>query len=343
MKGLLLTSVIAVLFAGFVFTLSGRPVSHEVAAKLFVISNGDGARDIAESLARGGLIRSKAYFLFTVWSRGDQKSFKVGSYELSPSMSTREIEKLLAEGKALSNEREVTILEGWTIRDIADYLVKEGVISDNVGLYAEVGHSATIKPSGTRGDWWAEMYPSLSSKPTHVSLEGYLFPDTYRIYVDGDAAALVRRMLTNFETKFSPELRAEAAAKGRSVHQIVTMASIIEREVRGDEDRALVSDIFWRRVAAGRGLEADSTVNYVIGGSSASVSLKDTKIDSPWNTYKYRGLPPGPIGNPGLSAILAALRPKANPYWYFLTDKEGNVHYGKTLAEHNANKAKYLR
>jgi len=120
------------------------------------------------------------------------------------------------------------------------------------------------------------------------------------------------------------------------------MASVIEREVRSEEDRALVSDIFWKRVEAGRGLEADSTVNYITGHSKPSVSYEETRIDHPWNTYKYRGLPPGPIGNPSLSSLIAAIRPKANPYWYFLTDPQGKVYYGRTLEEHSANR-KYLR
>jgi UPF0755 protein len=338
MKALLAGLLIVTVFIGAAFLRGGRPVSHTAENRLFVVSKGEGTRDIASALADAKLIRSKNYFLFLVWRHHD--TFKAGSFELSPTMSAEEIEKALA-GKPISNEREVTILESWTLDDIADYLEKEGVAAKK-DFFAEVGESAKPLKAGSLPDWEA-TYTFLDSKPATASLEGYLFPDTYRIYTDAGAKALIRRMLSNFEDKFSPALRKEAEARGKSIHEIVTMASIIEREVRGEEDRAMVSDLFWKRLAAGHGLEADSTVNYLTGSSKPSVSYLDTKIDNPWNTYKYKGLPPGPIGNPSLSAIIAALRPKANPYWFFLTDKQGNVHYGKTLDEHNANKAKYLR
>lgn len=338
MKGLFITSLLATLFAGFVFSQAGNPVAKEPSTILYVIQQGSGAKTIAEGLKKAGLIRSPKYFLFTVWSRGDHDTFKAGTYELTPSMSTREIEALLAKGKPVSNEISVTLLEGWTLDDMADHLQAEGIASREE-FYAEAGESA--KPASGLPDWNAS-YPALRSRPADASLEGYLFPDTYRIYADGGAKALVRRMLDNFESKLTPELRASLAANGRSIHEIVTMASVIEREVRSDEDRALVSGIFWKRVDAGRGLEADSTVNYITGHSKPSVSYEETRIDHPWNTYKYRGLPPGPIGNPSLSAIVAAIRPQANPYWYFLTDPSGKVYYGKTLDEHNANR-KYLR
>ena len=338
MKGLLLTAALAVLFAGFVFSQAGRPVSKEPTTVLYVVAQGSGAKAIADGLEKAGLIRSPRFFLFTVWRRGDKDKFKAGTYELTPSMSTREIEALLAKGEPVSNEISVRLLEGWTIDDMADYLQAQGIASREE-FYAEAGESA--KSASGLPDWSAS-YPALRSRPSAASLEGYLFPDTYRIYADGGAKALVRRMLDNFESKLTPELRAEIKASGRSIHEIVTMASIIEREVRSEEDRALVSDIFWKRVDAGRGLEADSTVNYITGHSKPSVSYEETRIDHPWNTYKYRGLPPGPIGNPSLSSIVAAVRPKANPYWYFLTDPQGKVYYARTLEEHAANR-KYLR
>lgn len=341
MKPLLVTLLIALAFGGFIFLQGGRPASRAPDEKLFVVSKGQGAREISSALAGAKLIRSKAYFLFLVWRRGDQGKFQAGSYGLSPSMTAGEIETALARGKPISDEREVTILEGWTLDDIADHLEKEGIASKK-DFYAEAGESAKAVAAGALPDWSAS-YPVLASKPASAPLEGYLFPDTYRVYADGGAKALVRRMLDNFEAKFTPAMRQTAADEGRTIHQVVTMASIIEREVRGEEDRALVSGIFWKRIEAGIGLQADSTVNYATGRSEPSVSYLDTKTDNPWNTYKIKGLPPGPIGNPSLSAILAALHPKASPYWYFLTDADGEVHYAKTFDEHVANKRKYLR
>lgn len=335
-------TLLAVILGSFAFLRLDRPVSKDTGSKLYVVNQGDGARDIAQGLEKAGLIRSERFFTFTAWRRGNEAEFKAGTFELSPSMTTGEIEAALAGGKPISNERQVTVLEGWTIDDIADYLEAEGVASREE-FYAEAGESAKFAKPGSLPDWNAS-YPTLASRPANASLEGYLFPDTYRIYADGGAKALIRRMLENFEQKYSSALGLESSPREKhSVHEILTMASVIEREVRGEKDRAMVSDIFWKRVDAGRGLEADSTVNYITGHSKPSVSWEETRIDHPWNTYKYRGLPPGPIGNPGLSAIKAALRPEPNPYWYFLTDRDGNVHYAKTLDEHNANKAKYLR
>jgi UPF0755 protein len=189
----------------------------------------------------------------------------------------------------------------------------------------------------------SEEFPFLAEKPAHVSLEGFLFPDTYRLYREAGPEDIVRTMLRNFDRKIDAELRAKIEASGRSFYEIVTMASIVEREVRTDESRRRVADIFWRRYDIGMALQADSTVNYVTGKSLAAVSFEDTKVDSRYNTYKYPGLPPGPIGNPGLAAIRATVDPLPNDAWYFLTDAEGNVHYGRNLDEHNRNKARYLK
>lgn len=341
MKALLAGALIAIGIGGLAFFNSDRPVSKDAVSKLYVVHQGDGARVISEGLEKAGLIRSARYFLFTVWRRGDQSKFASGSYELSPSMKTNEIERALAGGKPVSNEREITIVEGWTIDDIADYLEAEGIASKKE-FYAEVGESAKFVKPGSLPDW-AASYSALADLPANASLEGYLFPDTYRVYADGGAKPVVRRMLANLENKLTPELRREIAEKHRSLRDVLILASVIEREVRGAEDSAMVADVFWKRVDAGRGLEADSTVNYITGHSKPSVSYQDTKVDNPWNTYKYRGLPPGPIGNPGMTAIRAAIRPARNPYWYFLTDKDGNVHYAKTLDEQISNKRKYLR
>jgi UPF0755 protein len=150
-------------------------------------------------------------------------------------------------------------------------------------------------------------------------------------------------LLEHFQKKTSGDFFAEATASGRSFYDIVTMASIIEKEVRGEEDRQKVADIFWRRLGIGMALQADSTVNYATRKNLPSVTAKDLEVDSRYNTYKYPGLPPGPIANPGMTALIAAIRPLKNTDWFFLTDKDGNVHYAKTFDEHIRNKQKYLR
>jgi len=339
MKGFFVTTVVILAFLSFLGWTMNRPVAGEENVP-YTVERGEGASSIAEGLKAAGLIRSARFFKFTTWSRGTRGDFKAGTFELSPSMSTREIERALTTRKPLREEVELTIPEGWTLDDIAAYLEREGIASHEE-FFAEAGRSAEFITPGELPAWDA-TYAFLDDKPAKNSLEGYLFPDTYRIFPESGAKALVRRMLSNFDTKLTSELRAEIKTSGRSIFDIVTMASIIEREVRSEEDMALVSGIFWKRLERGMGLQADSTVNYITGRSKPSVSFEETNIDHPWNTYKYTGLPAGPIGNPGIRALLAAIRPKPSPYLYFLTSPDGKVFYGRTLEEHSANR-KYLR
>ncbi|MBU1029480.1 endolytic transglycosylase MltG, partial [Patescibacteria group bacterium] len=165
----------------------------------------------------------------------------------------------------------------------------------------------------------------------------------YRVYRTASAEEIVNKLLGNFDQKLTADVESVIAASDHSLYEIVIMASILEREVRGEEDRRLVADLFWRRLDIGMRLQADSTVNYVTEGKRPALTQADTQLDSPYNTYKYGGLPPGPIGNPGLVSIKAAANPQPNSYWYFLTDVDGGVHYARNLEEHNRNKAAYLR
>lgn len=338
MKGLIITLFLLIGFGSFVLWNANRPIGG-AGSVLFNIAKGDSVQRISERLQDAHLIRSAKFFQLTVWSRGHRGDFKTGSFEISPRLTTRDLELQLAGAKPVSNEVEFTAIEGWTLDDIATALEKQR-LTTKAAFAAQAGISAV---QAAKLPDWAASFPVLSDKPALASLEGYLFPDTYRVYADGNVSQVIRRMLANTEAKFTPAMREQAQAHDRTVFQILTMASVLEREVRSDADRAMVADLFWRRVDSGRGMEADSTVNYCTGKSLASVSYADTKINCPWNTYKYKGLPVGPIGNPGLSTIKAALSPTPNTYWYFLTDKDGNVHYAKTLDEHNANKRKYLK
>lgn len=338
MRGLVVTAVIIAIFAGLIAWSSNRPVGGAESV-LFVVAAGDGPSVIAERLADAHLIRSAAFFKLTVWSRGHRSVFKAGSFEISPRQTTRQIEYALATTDPASREVTFTAVEGWDLADLATALERAGLASKK-SFAAVAGES--VKSTKGLPDFSADFL-ALKDKSKTASLEGYLFPDTYRFFVDASVTDIVRRMLQNFESKLTPVMRQEIARRDRTIFEAVTIASIVEREVRSDADRALVADIFWRRAEAGRGLEADSTVNYCTGGNAPAVSQEDTEIDCPWNTYKWRGLPPGPISNPGLASLTAAVYPQKNDYWYFLTDKSGGVHYAKTYEEHLANKRKYLK
>jgi UPF0755 protein len=186
-------------------------------------------------------------------------------------------------------------------------------------------------------------YPCLKVRTAGTSLEGYLFPDTYSLFPDATAASVTKKLLDNFGRHMTSEVMTAVSASQREFRDVIIMASILEREVQTPADRRLVADLFWRRLAKGMRLQADSTVNYVTGGRDPSISGSDLALESPYNSYRYEGLPPGPIGNPGLDAIMAAVQSTPNDYWYFLTDADSAVHYAKTYDEHLANKAKYLR
>jgi UPF0755 protein len=188
--------------------------------------------------------------------------------------------------------------------------------------------------------WSVKDYPSLLE---FLSLEGYLFPDTYLVRTDETPESIAQRMLQNFDKHFTPQLKTETQRQKKTIFQIVTMASLLEKEVRGLQDRKIVAGILWKRLAAGIALQVDATVSYAKGEHTVKVSTEDTQIDSPYNTYKYPGLPLGPIGNPGMESILAALYPTESPYWYYLSTPTGETIFSKTLEDHNLAKAKYLK
>lgn len=300
------------------------------------IVNGLGSREIGELLKKEGVIRSKWAFVTYVSLRGEASSLKPGTYIFTP-LPITEIAQMLIQGTP--NEQTITIPEGWSIKDISEYLKKEGFAN------AAQFENMTLAYAGI----FAERSPVFRDKPADRGLEGYLFPDTYRIFKTASAQEILFKMLDNFDKKFSQELRDETNRQHKKVFEIVTMASLIEKEVISEEDRALVSGILWKRIAADIPLQVDATVIYAkqIAGAdrqtSAKVTLADTKIQSSYNTYAHRGLPPGAIANPGLSAIFAALHPKESPYFYYLSTPEGKTIFSKTLEKHNQAKNKYLK
>ena len=240
-------------------------------------------------------------------------------------------------------QTKVTIIEGWTNADIAGDLNNNPKRTDAPHLASTTDFTAAEKVF-TPSD-----YPLLASKPSNADLEGFLFPDTYFLPEPAtstdESAILIEKALNNFSLKFTPQMQQDAQKEGMTVYQIVTLASIIEKETSGlDTQRGVVAGLFYNRLNAGMPLQSDATVNFITGGNSPSVSIADTKIDSPYNTYLYKDLPPGPICNPSLSAIMAAIYPSKTDYMYFLTDpKTGKAIFAKTFDEQLANQQKYLK
>lgn len=320
------------------------PVDSNGVEKLFVIAPGDSVKKISRNLSAEGLIKSAFHFEYYVWQEKKGSLIQAGDYELSGKMTIKEIAAELFSGKAISNEKEITIIPGWTLRDIAKYLTDSGIASSS-DFYKLAGEPLKdyTKSKNAPVDFSAD-FSVLADKPKNYGLEGYLFPDTYRVYNDAAAEDVIKKMLGNLDEKLTPAMRADIKKQGKTIYQIITMASVIEKEVSKKEDMKIVSGIFWNRIKAGMPLQSDATLTYALGENKAAHSLAETKLNLPYNTYYYRGLPPGPISNPSLEAITAAIYPAKTDYNYFLSRPDtGETIFSKTLDEHNRNKQKYLK
>lgn len=329
----ILLSAVIILIAGgwFYYDYSiNNPVSADSKVQTFVVESGWGSTKISHELKNRGLIRNAYVFQLYVWSQGIDSRLLDGEYMLSSNQTIKEISQILSRGAGASKEITLTFIEGWNNDQIADYL-------DSKGIASKKDFFDIIQ---TKSDWW-DQYDVLKSRPKDLDLEGYLFPDTYRIFRDATITDIVKKMVGNLDKKFTAELKSEIEKQGKNIHQILTLASIIEKEVSTDTDRKIVAGIFYNRLKINMALQADSTVNYATGKSVSRASAGDLQKDSPYNTYKYRGLPPGPICNPSMSAILAAIYPQENNYLYFLTTPDGKVIYNVTHDGHVADKAKY--
>lgn len=328
-------------FAGVVLAMSYvLLLPHHVrpGTKHVIVAPGMGSRMIGAFLKQEGIIGSKWAFVTYVSLTGRASDLKPGAYEFPDTAAIPAIARDLVAGE--SRERIIVIPEGWNNFYIAEYFESQGIAS----------RDEAMRFFKSPPDAIASLLEPLGGARRSSGTEGYLFPDTYRIFRDASLADITEKMVRNFDTKMTPELHREIARQKKSIFEIVIMASLIEKEVVSESDRVLVSGVLWKRLRAEIPLQVDATIAYaqMQNGkrktqSNGKISLEDTKIDSPYNTYRYRGLPPGPIANPGLSAITAAVHPLPSPYLYYLSAPDGRTIFSRTLEEHNAAKAKYLR
>ena len=320
-------------FLGLLFLLlcfeiyvPANPLSNETIT--YTVIKGWGDDEIAKDLAKSGIIRSDYFFQLYVMASFKHSELKAGKYNLSPRMSIYQIASKFADGDVIKNK--ITIFEGWDINDTAKYFEEKGICTQTEFL-------AEVKKD------YSKSFDFLKEKPKSVSLEGYLFPDTYEVAEGETCEDVLHIILQNFDAKITPEIKAKATEQKKSLFEIITMASIIEKEVKKIADKKIVSGILWKRLDAEMPLQLDSTVNYATGKSDPGVAIKDTKINSPYNTYKYKGLPVGPISNPGIESILAALNPTKTAYWFYLSSFTGKTIFSKTFADHVLARSKYLR
>ncbi len=295
----------------------------------FEVRQGEDAFALGTRLEESGLVFSRFTFLWYLVHEEKTRQIIAGTYLLSGALTVPEIAHIVTSGQTVSRDIKVTFPEGWTIEKMAERLTKSNLPGKEFSALAE-------KPSAEL----KKKYDFLTTLPTTASLEGYLFPDTYFFAPDASAEDILTSMLDTFGKKMDATLRLGAEQSGRSLYQLVTMASIIEEEGRTKEERDMISDVFWKRIAIGQPLQSDATVNYVHGTTNLQPTFKDIDSDSPYNTYKHAGLPPGPISNPSLMSLRASIYPKANPYFYFLVSaKTKQTVYSETFEEHVRNRS----
>lgn len=245
------------------------------------------------------------------------------------------------------SDRSVTLIEGWNSQQIAEKLASSQLGFTTDDFLQIAGRPRQNYQSLPVNQWphdFSQSYGFLADKPKNRGLEGYLFADTYRFRPSSSPIEVVEKMLDNFDRQLNTKMRQDIAKQGKTIYQIVTMASLIEKEVRSEKDMQIVSGIFWRRLADGQRLESCATLAYILGENKPQYSYKETRIESPYNTYLNSGLPPGPICSPSLKAIKAAIYPIANNYNFFLTRPDnGQTVFSRTFDEHKVNKAKYLK
>ena len=315
-------------FYGFIRYQISTPLNAaDSKEKIFVITGGEGVKEIAIHLEKENFIRGAFYFKTDIWFQNLETKMQAGEYLISSGMSIKDMARKFSEGDIISNEIEVTFPEGFTIRDMEERLAQKGFENMNLSQFKPI--------------FFGSYFPFLRNINV-VNLEGFLFPDTYSFNKSWSSREIVEKILGNFDKKISSDLLLEINRQGKSIFDIVVMASIIEKEVRTSEDKKLVSGILWKRWGIGMPLQADATVVYASGKKNGYVTFEDLKISSPYNTYLHIGLPVGPISNPGLESIVAAIYPQSSDFWYYLSKPSGETVFSKTLTEHNNEKIKYL-
>jgi UPF0755 protein len=306
----------------WVYRTVHTPYKGYADAETFVeIPPGSSTATMGRRLADAGVVTNPEVFRAAVWMRGAGRRLQAGEYRFDRAMTPGEVVDRIVRGDVFL--RPVTFREGLTIRQMAAIFEEQG-LGDRDDFLA-----AAAKPEAIR-----------DVDPAAPDLEGYLFPDTYALPRRTTAEQLVARMTARFEKALTPEVRKRAAARGLSVRQLVTLASLVEKETAKGEERPLVAAVYVNRLNIGMGLQCDPTVIYALeraGRYTGNLTRADLQFDSPYNTYRYAGLPPGPIAAPGRASLEAAASPADVPYIYFVSRNDGSHAFAATLDEHNHN------
>lgn len=332
-------AVVIIIFAGlsllglvsfFIFKsrVFNSRVSDSNIIQIFGISKNQGIKEIGKNLEEVGLIKSRYYFYFQLKSKNLAEKIQAGEYELSPNMKVGEIIDKFVDGEVKLAYEKLIIPEGFTNAKIIERVSE---IDPKLGKeFEEIINCHCVDGQECACENILNKYNFLNNLPPGVDLEGYLFPDTYFIYPEDDATKLATKFLNNFEKKITLEMINDIKSQEKTLHEVLTLASIVEKEVRSDDDKEIVAGIFWNRVNDNYLLQSCATLAYILGEDKKQYSYEDTQIESPFNTYLNIGLPPGPVSNPGLSSIKASIYPEESEYYYFLSDpKTGETIFSK--------------
>ncbi|KPJ57242.1 hypothetical protein AMJ49_01365 [Parcubacteria bacterium DG_74_2] len=293
----------------------------------FLITSGQSLKEISSNLKTEGFLKNSFLFYFYIISEKKEAHLKSGIYFFEKGECFVEMARKIIKGE--SYKIKITFPEGMNLKEIEAKLVENELL--------KTGDLESLRASQFKED-----FPFLKGVPEKAFLEGFLFPDTYFFEPKEDKNEIVKIFLKNFDKKFT-FYQNEVSGTGLTHFEVITMASLIEKEVKTFEEKKLASGILWKRLENNIPLQVDATITYITGKKTTKISKEETQIDSPYNTYKYLGFPPGPISNPGLESIEAAIYPKKSNYWYYLSTPEGKTIFSKTLEEHNIAKAKYLK
>ena len=299
------------------------PVSNSSTLQYVTVATGSSTAEIAKQLQADGLIRSAQVFEWYVTINNDRSKLQAGTYSFAPSQSTSVIAQAIAAGKIAT--KLVTILSGQTLSQIRQTFIKSGF-------------NAASVDAAFNTNLYRSSYPALADNPSSASLEGFIWPDSYQKASSTDPAQIVAETLTEMQQHLTQNIRNGFAAEGLSVYQGVSLASIVEQEVPGQNDRNQVAQIFIKRLQTGMPLGSDVTALY--GSAQAGVAASLT-YDSPYNTLIHTGLPPGPIGTVSDGSLQAVAHPANTDWLYFVTGDDGTTHYAQTLQQHQANVSQY--
>ena len=308
--------------AGAISNRLRQPYRGYAEAERFIeIVRGSSGRAIGEQLATAGIVRDEWTFRLAMWRGGDDRILQAGEYRFAEPMTPAAVIDTLVRGDVYLIP--ITFPEGLDLEEMANQFGRSdfGTATDFLAAARDPSSIADVDPDAT-------------------DLEGYLFPDTYRVPRSATAADIVASMVRGFRQAFGPELRAAAEAAGYTPRQVVALASLIEKETARDEERAMVAAVYRNRLDRRMGLQCDPTVIYALkraGQYDGNLTRADLQFDSPYNTYRYAGLPPGPIASPGKASIEAALAPADVSYLYFVSRNDGSHVFASTLGEHNRN------